>query len=109
MIAGFALCLTIGYAVGRYTAPREPFYLIGTPLDANANSNEASKAHAQDGARQSVAGSDLSSASSANATAQMCGARTKTGRPCKRKVAGGGYCWQHRNKNGPKKPPARAQ
>lgn len=25
-----------------------------------------------------------------------CGARTKSGGSCRRKVSGGGYCWQHR-------------
>lgn len=29
-------------------------------------------------------------------TTGTCGARTKDGTPCKRKVAGGGRCWQHR-------------
>ncbi|MCD7971567.1 MAG: thermonuclease family protein [Candidatus Azobacteroides sp.] len=27
--------------------------------------------------------------------ATLCGARTKNGSTCKRKVSGGGYCWQH--------------
>lgn len=29
-------------------------------------------------------------------TTGTCGARTKDGTPCKRKVAGGGRCWQHK-------------
>jgi len=26
----------------------------------------------------------------------ICGAPTKSGKPCQRKVKGGGYCWQHK-------------
>lgn len=29
-------------------------------------------------------------------TSSTCGARTKDGTPCKRKVSGGGRCWQHK-------------
>ena len=29
-------------------------------------------------------------------TSSYCGAPTKDGTPCKRKVSGGGYCWQHK-------------
>ena len=29
-------------------------------------------------------------------TSSYCGHPTKDGTPCKRKVAGGGYCWQHK-------------
>jgi hypothetical protein len=32
----------------------------------------------------------------------ICGAPTKSGRPCRRKVKDGGYCWQHRDKSGVK-------
>nr|AUN37137.1 hypothetical protein [uncultured bacterium] len=28
----------------------------------------------------------------------ICGAPTASGRPCQRKVHGGGYCWQHKDK-----------
>lgn len=28
----------------------------------------------------------------------ICGAPTKSGKPCRRRVKGGGRCWQHRNK-----------
>ncbi|MEW6210375.1 MAG: DUF5763 domain-containing protein, partial [Acidobacteriota bacterium] len=32
----------------------------------------------------------------ASANASICGARTRSGKPCQRKVQGGGYCYQHR-------------
>ncbi|HKG98652.1 MAG TPA: hypothetical protein VKA97_12595, partial [Pyrinomonadaceae bacterium] len=37
-------------------------------------------------------------AASSTAVEMVCGAPTKSGRPCRRKVKGGGYCWQHRDK-----------
>jgi len=42
-------------------------------------------------------GSNPSSPSTpSNPTSTVCGAKNKTGGYCKRKVAGGGRCWQHR-------------
>ena len=29
-------------------------------------------------------------------TVSTCGARTKSGKPCRRKVKGGGFCYQHK-------------
>src|SRR4051812_43525855 len=42
LIAALAVSAAGGYAVGRYTTPRQPFYLIGTPIDLNANRAPAS-------------------------------------------------------------------
>lgn len=36
--------------------------------------------------------------SAAQETVSICGARTKRGTPCSRKVRGTGRCWQHRGK-----------
>src|SRR5690242_5741518 len=35
-IAALALCIAIGFVLGHYTSPREPFYYIGTPLELGA-------------------------------------------------------------------------
>jgi len=109
IVAAFALCLTIGYGIGHYNAPRQPFYLIGTPIDSVKNGNEQSGATAQANSNESHTRGNEQPAASTDRTAQMCGAPTKSGKPCRRKVAGGGYCWQHRDKYGPKKPSAAAQ
>lgn len=109
LVAAFALCLTIGYAIGHYNAPRQSFYLIGTPIDPVKKGDEQSGATAQANANNSLAQGDKQPAASADRAAQMCGALTKSGKPCRRKVAGGGYCWQHRDKYGPKKPSATVQ
>ncbi len=48
--------------------------------------------------------SDQSSTETANRAkpesipAHVCGAVTKSGKPCRRRVKGGGRCWQHRGK-----------
>ncbi|MFP5264887.1 MAG: hypothetical protein ACLGJB_23605 [Blastocatellia bacterium] len=105
LAAALALFAAGGYAVGRYATPRRPFYLIGTPIDLNAN---RARAHAnQNGARSPEANGQQATAP--DMAEAMCGARTKSGRPCRRKVVGGGYCWQHRGKSVPKKATARAQ
>jgi len=49
MIVNFAICLIIGYAFGRYNAPRQPFYMLGTPIDPITNSNERRETNAQTG------------------------------------------------------------
>ena len=102
VVAAFALCLTIGYGIGHYNAPRQPFYLIGTPVGPVKNGNEQREAIAQANSSESHAQGNEQAADSPDRAAQMCGARTKSGKPCRRKVAGGGYCWQHRDKYGPK-------
>ena len=35
-IAVAAICIAIGFVLGHYTSPREPFYYIGTPLELGA-------------------------------------------------------------------------
>ena len=108
MIVGFAGCLIIGYAFGRYNAPRQPFYLLGTPIDPIANSNERRASSAQANANKANADKSATpdstrSESSTDVAVKLCGAPTKSGRACRRKVVGDGYCWQHRDKYAPKK------
>ncbi len=114
MIVSFAGCLIIGYAFGRYNTPRQPFYLLGTPIDPITNSNQRSETNAQANANKTNANKSATpnsplSESSTDEVVKLCGAPTKSGRPCRRKVVGGGYCWQHRDKYGPKKPAASEQ
>jgi hypothetical protein len=92
-------CAVIGFAVGRYTSPRETFYLIGTPVDLTVTRNTPLTDNVihqpyGDGSTLSRPEPDGPSAITAHAT---CGARTKAGKPCRRKVKNGGVCWQHRD------------
>ena len=91
---GLALLIISSFALGRYTTPPRTVYLLGTPIEpATVAQGDASPA-------------PLSSTShvtgSTDETVSVCGAPTKSGKPCQRKVKGGGYCYQHRDKYGPK-------
>lgn len=102
LIAALALCIVIGFAIGRYSGKREPFYYIGTPVEMSHIAPSLDRARSgrdeQDSARS------LKPRASSSAVYEICGAPTKSGRPCQRRVKGGGYCWQHRDKFGEKKP-----
>jgi len=87
------LCGGIGFAAGRYTSTREPFYIIGTPIQTDA------KAAAPDPSKPTLSTDENAphdQLGTANTT--ICGAKTKSGKTCQRKVKGGGFCWQHRAK-----------
>lgn len=82
----------IAFAASRLSPEREPFYLIGTPMESSANL----------GASASPGSIDPPRASAQMAVEPVigtCGAPTRSGKPCQRKVKGGGYCWQHRDKS----------
>jgi len=102
IVVSLALCLAIGYIVGRNLAPREPQYLIGTPIDPQASPSQSDTTILPLEANKPLEGASQAVGSSSTA-AIICGAPTKSGKPCQRKVAGGGYCYQHRDKYGPKK------
>ncbi len=86
----FVVCLVSSFLIGRYTAPAESFNFIGTPIELAApvypNQIKPEPAPA-------LVNEDLITS---------CGAPTKAGHPCRRKVHGWGYCWQHRDKLGKK-------
>jgi hypothetical protein len=105
LIAVPLLCAAIGFAIGHYTSAREPFYSIGTPVDLTANSvapsGDNNRDHSSRGNATLTRPEQLVISPSAADT--ICGARTKSGKPCRRKVKGGGYCWQHRDRPSLKK------
>ncbi|HJQ68803.1 MAG TPA: hypothetical protein VKA70_07515 [Blastocatellia bacterium] len=84
-VAALFVLMTLSFAAGRYTVEREPFNFIGTPVDlAAAPENDSLPAQAP--------------TEPAEAATALCGAPTKSGAPCRRRVRGGGYCFQHRRK-----------
>src|SRR5215813_8442129 len=91
------LCAAIGFAAGRYTTTREPLYIIGTPIQTDAKGiampDQPRSTLTADGEPSRV---DVGTVSATSTT--ICGARTKSGKTCQRKVKGGGFCWQHRAK-----------
>jgi hypothetical protein len=102
MVAGFALCLAISFMIGRNTTPRQPFYLLGTPIDPQTSASDSGATSQPPETNKPLADDASHAAGSPGTVATICGAPTKSGKPCQRKVAGGGYCWQHRDKYGAK-------
>ncbi len=102
IVVSLALCLAIGYIVGRNLAPRQPVYLLGTLIDPQASPSQSDTTTLPLEANKPLADSRPPAASSSSTAATLCGAPTKSGKPCQRKVVGGGYCWQHRDKYGAK-------
>jgi hypothetical protein len=100
LIAIPCICALIGFAFGRYTSSREPFYFIGSPVDLSAS--RVGPSAAGNNSLSSPGSAPLTQREqpviSSGAADSMCGAQTKSGKPCRRKVKGGGYCWQHRDK-----------
>lgn len=98
IVSALVFSLIASFALGRYTAERRPFYFIGAPVER------------LDGSGRAGASSETSETSETGETGPSpeidapvipaietpCGARTRSGRPCRRKVRGGGRCWQHR-------------
>jgi hypothetical protein len=101
-VAGLVLLVSLAFAIGRYSGPPRTVYLIGTPLEPMATA-EAGAANAANATRETPP------TNSTDETVRICGAPTKTGKPCQRKVKGGGYCYQHRDKYGQKNAPVAAQ
>ena len=97
LFAALSLCAAIGFAVGNYTKSREPFYYIGSPVDLSASRPDRSTDYkGAPSSRAPEAGMQREQLVSSPSVAQgICGAPTKSGRPCQRKVKDGGYCWQH--------------
>lgn len=82
---------TIAFAASRLSPEREPFYLIGTPLQSSTNGETTASP-------DSIESTRSSETVAVDSKIGICGAPTRSGKPCQRKVKGGGYCWQHRDK-----------
>ncbi|MCI0489196.1 MAG: hypothetical protein L0229_21605 [Blastocatellia bacterium] len=93
LIAAFVLLVAGAFVLGRYSSPPTPFYFIGTPVDPHPNDTQSSTAG------ENKAQPQQQPPASTTAVETLCGAPTKSGRPCRRKVRGGGYCYQHRDKS----------
>jgi hypothetical protein len=94
-----SICAAIIFVAIRFSARPEPFQFIGSPVDSNAAGITSALNDRASNASQSVEPSRSSEGERLTiAVVGICGAPTKSGKPCQRKVKGGGYCWQHRDK-----------
>jgi hypothetical protein len=103
-----ACLLTVGFALGRGLRPeRAPAVIVrGESPAAEAEAGRTGAGPARESLRESlkdgagaVYGADGTSTERPTDPAEMvsiCGARTKKGTPCSRRVRGTGRCWQHR-------------
>ena len=93
----------LGFVAGRYTAKPEPFQFIGTPIEPGTDTALSSGKKPDSSSDPSAELAREPVAALPRAPESLCGARTISGKPCRRKVKLGGYCWQHREKFGEKK------
>jgi len=89
IFCALACSLIASFAIGRYTGERKPFYFIGAPVEPLDGIDRAGAPGEADPSPKGEPPASL-------VIEAPCGARTRSGRPCKRKVRGGGRCWQHR-------------
>lgn len=84
--------ITSGYLLGRARQPAPPPLLIERRSDSPLNSSEPA-------GRQPTSAPGTTATSLPNtieADIYICGARTKKGTPCSRRVHGPVRCWQHK-------------
>ena len=88
-----------GYVGGRARRPAPPPLVIERRSDSPLRDIEPGRPNPREAKTQSGANlteAPSSSASSVEETVYLCGARTKKGTPCSRRVHGPVRCWQHK-------------
>lgn len=100
VVAAALVLATIAFAASRFGPTREPLYFIGTPIESNLTAGTRTANDRPSNSSHSVESSQSSEQDvKAESPVAICGAPTRSGKPCQRKVKGGGYCWQHREKS----------
>ena len=103
-----ALLVGLGFSVGRTLRPAPPplviergAYITPAPIAQGATSAHGARSSA-DGAQPMPAygpdGTTAERPTDPNEVVSICGARTRKGTPCQRRVRGTGRCWQHLGK-----------
>jgi hypothetical protein len=98
LFASLAL-LSLGYLTGRSRSPAPPPLIIQRRADSPVSDGDISRSNPE----SSSSGSENKSKDAKNAATvsaaeevYLCGARTKKGTPCSRRVHGPVRCWQHK-------------
>jgi hypothetical protein len=89
---GVILIAAAAFIIGRYTARERPFHFVGAQVDIRPAQIASTQT---DEARSQQSRAPVSNAPTTGIA--ICGAMTRSGKPCQRKVLGGGYCFQHRH------------
>jgi hypothetical protein len=82
------------FFAGRATTPRPTFQFIGQPIEPG---DRAAGEIDEGAAMEAAATAEAQTTAAQEEVLTPCGAPTKAGRPCRRKVRGSGYCWQHKD------------
>lgn len=103
-IAFFVCVSAFGFLLGRAGRPAPPpLTIVRGDGDGPEGRKERADASLEKG-RRGVSGAgasrkDAEPPTDPLETVSICGARTKKGTPCSRRVRGVGRCWQHRGKS----------
>ncbi len=97
LLAALAL-ISAGYVAGRARRPAPPPLVIFRRSDSPLPDGEVGASTFRAGATESGSNSNGqdSSPATVEAAIYLCGARTKKGTPCSRRVHGPVRCWQHK-------------
>lgn len=88
----FLALISAGYLLGRTRQPPAPPLVIERRSDSPLNNSQSTG----NGSSTASATTSSSSANTIEADVYICGARTKKGTPCSRRVHGAVRCWQHK-------------
>jgi len=89
--------LGAGYVAGRVRRPPAPPLIIERRADSPLTDNNVSgRPNTPPPASGSSANETSNSAATVDEVVYLCGARTKKGTPCSRRVHGPVRCWQHK-------------
>jgi|SRR5688500_3320282 len=83
-----ALLFSMGFVIGRGLRPKPPPLIIQRSANSPLAKSENARANSQSEAN--------SPAPLAEEAVYICGARTKKGKPCSRRVHQPSRCWQHK-------------
>jgi len=83
--------VTFGYLLGRTRQPATPPLIIERRADSPLNNAQSESSTAS-----TPGPTPKSAATTIEADVYICGARTKKGTPCSRRVHGPVRCWQHK-------------
>jgi hypothetical protein len=96
LLAALAL-VSVGYVAGRIRRPAAPPLIIERRADSPLNDSEPGRPPLQAATESGVNSTEpQNSPTSVDEAVYLCGARTKKGTPCSRRVHGPVRCWQHK-------------